>query len=320
MDYALESTFDVKFTSRIFATGVPGTLAGSPVVEIYEDNGTTQITAAETLTVDFDGVTGLNNLRIAATAANGFEAGKSYSAVISAGTVSGVSVVGEVIANFTLGRITINAASVDAVWDEVITNSVHSDANSAGKRLRQASASLSAESTVNDASASTTTFITALTEATDDHYNNCTLTFLDGALAGQSRIIADYNGTTKAVTFDEALTDAPANGAEFQIAADHVHPVSEIADAVLDEAMSGHTTAGSLGLFLNDQYDLAITGITTGVETRAGKHSVAGTVMMSTNAALSGGTLTAKKPSDDTTFQTYSVSTDAAANNITEVS
>jgi len=93
-----------------------------------------------------------------------------------------------------------------------------------------------------------------------------------------------------------------------------------VADAVLDEAMSGHTTADSLGLFLNDQYDLAITGITTGVETRAGKHSVAGTVMMSTNAALSGGTLTAKKPSDDTTFQTYTVTTDSAANNITGMS
>jgi hypothetical protein len=212
------------------------------------------------------------------------------------------------------------AVIADAVWDEVITNSVHNAANSAGKRLRQASALLAAESTVNDASATTTTFVTALTEATDDHYNNCTLTFLDGALAGQSRVIADYNGTTKAVTFDEALTDAPANGAEFQIAADHVHPVGEIADAVLDEAMSGHTTAGSLGLFMNDQYDLAITGITTGVETRAGKHSVAGTVMMSTNAALSGGTLTAKKPSDDSTFSTYTVTTDAAANNITGVS
>jgi hypothetical protein len=93
-----------------------------------------------------------------------------------------------------------------------------------------------------------------------------------------------------------------------------------IADAVLDEAMSGHTTAGSLGLFLNDQYDLAITGITPGVETRAGKHSVAGTVMMSTNAALSGGTLTAKKPSDDSTFSTYSVTTDSAASNITGMS
>ena len=212
------------------------------------------------------------------------------------------------------------AVIADAVWDEVITNSVHNTANSAGKRLRQSSALLAAESTVNDTSASTTSFVTALTEATDDHYNDCTLTFLDGALAGQSRVIADYNGTTKAVTFDEALTDAPANGAEFQIAADHVHPVGEIADAVLDEAMSGHTTAGSLGLFLNDQYDLAITGITTGVETRAGKHSVAGTVMMSTNAALSGGTLTAKKPSDDSTFSTYSVTTDAAADNITGMS
>ena len=96
--------------------------------------------------------------------------------------------------------------------------------------------------------------------------------------------------------------------------------VGAVADAVLDEAMSGHTTAGSLGLFLNDQYDLAITGITTGVETRAGKHSVAGTVMMSTNAALSGGTLTAKKVSDDSTFSTYSVSTDETANNIVGVS
>ena len=114
MDYALESTFDVKFTSRIFATGVPGTLAGSPVVEIYEDNGTTQITGAETLTVDFDSVTGLNNLRIVATAANGFEAGKSYSAVISVGTVSGVSVVGEVICNFSIQRAPVNWAEVTA--------------------------------------------------------------------------------------------------------------------------------------------------------------------------------------------------------------
>lgn len=104
MDYALETTFDIKFTSRN-TSGVPTTLAGTPAVEIYEDNSTTQITGAVTLTVDFDGVTGLNNLQIAATAANGFESGKSYSAVISAGTVGGTSVVGEVIANFTIERL-----------------------------------------------------------------------------------------------------------------------------------------------------------------------------------------------------------------------
>jgi hypothetical protein len=106
-DYALESTFDIKFTSRAFATGIPTTLGGTPAVEIYEDNSTTQITGAEALTVDFDSVTGLNNLRIAATAANGFESGKSYSAVISTGTVGGVSVVGEVICNFTIDRANV---------------------------------------------------------------------------------------------------------------------------------------------------------------------------------------------------------------------
>ncbi len=100
--HTLESTFDLKFTSRAFSTGIPTTLAGTPAVEIYEDNGTTQITAAETLTVDFDSVTGLNNLRIAATAANGFEVGKSYSAVISAGTVDSVSAVGETVYNFRI--------------------------------------------------------------------------------------------------------------------------------------------------------------------------------------------------------------------------
>ena len=103
-DYLLEATLDFKFTTRAFATGIPTVLAGTPVVEIYEDNSTTQITGAETLTVDFDTVVGLNNLRVVATAANGFETGKSYTAVLSAGTVGGVSVVGEVVAEFSIER------------------------------------------------------------------------------------------------------------------------------------------------------------------------------------------------------------------------
>jgi hypothetical protein len=105
-----------------------------------------------------------------------------------------------------------------------------------------------------------------------------------------------------------------------EIELDGIDYTTAIDSQVMSATMSSYTTAGSLGLFLNDQYDLAITGITTGVETRAGKHSVAGTVMMSTNAALSGGTLTAKKVSDDSTFSTYTVTTDAAANNITGMS
>jgi len=103
-DYPLGQTLDFKFTSRAFATGVPTTLAGTPVIEVYEHNDTVQITAGETLTVDFDAVTGLNNLRIVATSGNGYEVGKSYHAIISTGTVDGTSVVGEVVAQFSIER------------------------------------------------------------------------------------------------------------------------------------------------------------------------------------------------------------------------
>lgn len=112
-DFPLGQTIDFKFTTRAFATGIPTTLAGTPVVDIYEDNSLTQITTAETLTVDFDGVTGLNNLRVVATAGNGFGAGQSYAAVITTGTVGGVSVVGEVVAQFTIERSAALAVTGD---------------------------------------------------------------------------------------------------------------------------------------------------------------------------------------------------------------
>jgi hypothetical protein len=101
-DFAIDTTIHTKFTTRSFSTGAPTQLAGSPEVAIYEDNSTTEITGAETLTVDFDGRTGLNHLVIAATSANGFEVGKFYQAVIVSGTVGGVSVVGEVVCEFSI--------------------------------------------------------------------------------------------------------------------------------------------------------------------------------------------------------------------------
>lgn len=101
-DFALETTFDFKYTTRA-ADGTP-TDAASDTVVVYEDNSTTEITTAETLTQPFDSRTGLANLRVACTAANGFETNKSYAAVYSAGTVDGVSVVGEVICTWTIEK------------------------------------------------------------------------------------------------------------------------------------------------------------------------------------------------------------------------
>ena len=109
-DYTLADTVYKRFTTRAFATGIPTVLAGTPVVSAYEDDSITQITAGITLGVDHDSVVGLNLLTIVATAANGYEAGKSYDLVITAGTVDSVSVVGEVVWHFTLEA---ESASVD---------------------------------------------------------------------------------------------------------------------------------------------------------------------------------------------------------------
>lgn len=101
-DIRLGDTIDLKFTTRSFTTGVPTTLAGTPVISAYPGNSTTQLTAGITLTVDFDAVTGLHNVRVVATSGNGYATATNYTLVITTGTVGGVSVVGEVVGSFSI--------------------------------------------------------------------------------------------------------------------------------------------------------------------------------------------------------------------------
>lgn len=103
-DIRLGDTIDLKFTTRRFSTGAPYTLAGTPAVSAYVDNGTTEITAGITLTVDFDSRTGLNNVRVVATSGNGYAAGTNVDLVITAGTVDSVSVAGETIGSFSIEK------------------------------------------------------------------------------------------------------------------------------------------------------------------------------------------------------------------------
>jgi len=102
-DYAAGDTIDFKFTTRRFSTGAPHQLAGTPSLQVYKSNSTTQSTSGITLTVDFDSVTGKNHVRIDTTADGAFYAdGGQFDVCIAAGTVDSVSVVGEVIGRFTL--------------------------------------------------------------------------------------------------------------------------------------------------------------------------------------------------------------------------
>lgn len=100
-DIRLGDTIDIKFCT-VTTTGAPTTLAGTPSVAAYVGNGTTEITAGITLTVDFDSRTGLNNVRVVATGGNGFAAATNVQLVITAGTVGGTSVVGYVVAEFSI--------------------------------------------------------------------------------------------------------------------------------------------------------------------------------------------------------------------------
>ncbi len=109
-DITLEDTFQHDFTTRQFSDGVPTLLAGSPVLSVLEGNNATPITAGVSVSVSRASVVGLNEATVVATAANGYEAGKSYSIYISAGTVGGVSVIGEVVGAFTVAA---SAAAVD---------------------------------------------------------------------------------------------------------------------------------------------------------------------------------------------------------------
>jgi len=90
------------------------------------------------------------------------------------------------------------------------------DYRSASYANLEASAGTIVSSTATSGSHTTTTMITNLTEATDDHYNGRVLIFTDNSLSGQATSITDYNGSTKTLTFS-LVTDTPANGQGFVI-------------------------------------------------------------------------------------------------------
>lgn len=101
-DIRLGQTIEWTFTTRRFSTGVPFTLAGTPSLEVYETGNSTPNTAGITLTVDYSGVTGLNHVSIVASSGNSYATANDFSVVIAAGTVDGVSVVGETVGSFSI--------------------------------------------------------------------------------------------------------------------------------------------------------------------------------------------------------------------------
>jgi len=218
-------------------------------------------------------------------------------------------------ASVTAAVPTSNAIA-DQVWDE--ESSGHNSASTFGKALRQIKEGIiSEESSVNDVSATISSFVTNLTETTDDHYVDVSLVFIDGNLVGQSRPIASYDGTTKTITLDEPLTEPPTDGDSFIIKTDHVHPISQI--------QSGLATSSSIAA-LND---ISVADVLTTQMTEA--YAADGTAptlaqalfliqQVLTEFGITGTTLTAKKLDGSTTAATFTLDDASNPSSITRAS
>ena len=236
-DYIAGTVINRKFAT-VDADDVPTTLAGSPVVSIYKDNSTTQDTDGVTLTVDFDGVTGLHNLRIDTSADPTFySAASEFDAIITAGTVDGVSMVGFPLFRFSIekeaatllagnGTYGLSALEtrLDAVDAMLVTiESQTDDIGAAGAGLTALGdarlANLDATVSSRLASASITLSGGAVTVGTNNDKTNYTLT------AAQRGLIADD-------VWDEARAGHVASGS-----------FGEVLDATISSrlATSGYT-------------------------------------------------------------------------------
>ena len=160
-DRVLNPTIDFTFFT-MNVSEVPTTLAGTPVVSVYKANSTTQTVAGVTLTPDFDGVTGLNHVRIVATDSF-YATANDYNVVITAGIVNGASWVGRVIATFSIQNRRADITQING-------------SSTAAARLALSAARIvpgTVDTAVNGHTPTTTEFQAAdFTEATTDHYKN----------------------------------------------------------------------------------------------------------------------------------------------------
>jgi len=101
------------------------------------------------------------------------------------------------------GEINLNSGIADGNIKQI-----HDNATEASKLEDGMKGTVSAL-VAADAGNSQIQFKTNLTETTDDHYNGRIVTFISGALTGQSSDITDYDGTNKIIHVT-ALTETPS--------------------------------------------------------------------------------------------------------------
>ncbi len=202
-DFRLGDTFDLKFVTTAAATGAPTQLAGTPVISAYPGNSTTQITAGITLSVDFDSVTGLNNVRVVASSGNGYATATNYQLVITTGTVGGTSAVGYVVGQFSIeNRSALMPTTAARTLDVTTGGEAGLDVNNMSALAVGPNPALGiAESgTMQSGSTGTTAVLRSATSFGDDNPLGYQIWITGGTGVGQTRFITAWVSATDTAT------------------------------------------------------------------------------------------------------------------------
>ena len=269
-DFALGSTFDTKFCT-VTTTGAPTTIGGTWAISIYVDNSLTQLgpatvatpAAGITITLDFDGITGMHNVRVVATSGNGYAAGSNYQIMVSTGTVGGTSIVGYVVAEFSIeARSSLRPTTSGRTLDVSATGEAGIDWANVGSPttvLNLSATNIDVDqvvASVSGAVGSVTGAVGSVTGAVGSIGTGgiATTSFAAGAIDAAA-IAADAigaaeiaNGAIDAATFAAGAIDAAAIAANALGTSEIATAVDDrIVDAVWNELRSGHTTVGTYG-------------------------------------------------------------------------
>jgi len=244
-DFSLEDPVQIFFNTRNFTTFAPTTLLGTPAAVVYLQNDANEI-AAVNLFVDHDGRVGLNRVGFFLSAASGYIAG-TYHVVLTAGTVGGVSVAGQIIGGFSISNRSrdiiarLPAALIGGRMDSHVgamaadTLNASALAADAGLEIRTGLA------TTGDVTGlATAAALANVQQDTFDIKNRIPL-FLNGGRmeshigsASIEAILAIQQGLARTNDLDELPTNA-----ELAAALEVIATATEVADAILRRNVAG---------------------------------------------------------------------------------
>lgn len=132
---------------------------------------------------------------------------------------------GDINDNGTDTSLHNNKTTEDAVWDELLTGSLHNIPSSAGKRLRNASSIVIIDGTCPSAPLQSNQIVlNGDASVNDGAYDPAMISIVLGTGIGQTRLILQYDGSTKTATVDRNWKIDPDDTSEYRIAS---HPGRE---------------------------------------------------------------------------------------------